>query len=311
MRKFWWIVVVVVLVIAGMIPYEQHDHLLIKKRYENVYSLLLKPEQWQKWHPQVKAAWRRDAVALEIEKQKLGFKINAAKLHIDVRINGFGFDVDQELGSFSSVYSFTVLPATNTRYTDVQLITLSSFFKKLSGWLWHTSPLLDLRSLKQFIEDDKAYYGYNISIQNAVDTSIAVEQKTVSVKERNTTVATIRQNLQRFVEKNGLKITQPIMADIRTLYQDSIRVMIGFSVNKAFKPEGNINIMRIPKQAKMLTVVYRGKYGNRQSAYTVLKNYMRDYELLAPEVPYEKYLNNRIPLSDSDKVVMQIIAPLQ
>jgi effector-binding domain-containing protein len=311
MKKLWWIGLVAIVIIAGMIPYRQHNHLLIKNRCENVYRLLLKPEQWRKWHPQVKAAWGKDTSAIKINKQNLNFAIQTPEVRMQVKVNGFGFDVAKEFANRLSVYSFTILPNTNTKYTDVQLIAVSSLFKNIGEWINHDSPLTDMKNLKQFMENDVAYYGYDIRTHTAVDTNIVVEQRIVSLSSRNATIASIRDDLYGFVTKNRLKITQPIMADMRVLSQDSIRVMVGLSVTGTVKPAGHIQNMKIPKQSKMLTVLYRGKYGNRQAIYTVLRDYMHDHELLAPEVPYEKYLDNKIPLSDTDNVFIQIIAPLQ
>ncbi|GAB2705540.1 hypothetical protein GCM10027037_34270 [Mucilaginibacter koreensis] len=312
MKKVWWTALLLIFVIAAFIPYQQQTHILIKKKYNNVYSLLLKPDLWQKWNPQLKAEQKREPpLAVKISKRNMGFDIDVHNINIIVNINGFGFDVKKQYAFLSLKYSFTILPATNTRYTDVELFTVSSLFKNIVGWMSNSSSMNDMKSLKQYIENDDAYYGYNIDIHNAIDTLIAVNQKPVPARSRNNAIINMKQELQTFIKKNKLKVTQPVMADIRPLSQDSIRVMIGFSVNKAAKGAESIRIMKISGQAKVAVITYDGKYGNRQSAYNTLKSYLRDYDLLAPEILYEKYLNNKIPLNDNEDVHMQIIAPLQ
>jgi len=312
MKFFLWAcLVLIITIILSIIPFHQKKDLLIKARYENVFSQLLRPMNWKNWQPDVKSVWQHDSTKVYTTNRGAISIIEAQNLRIETKLNGFGLDVEKNTKWANEHYSFSVVTNQNHRYTDIHVITNTCGYKWLMALLTQKSLFADLQALKQYMEDEKAYYGYNIHTYNAVDTIVMVEQRTVSIGNRNSAIAEIRQELQAFINKNRLKITQPIMADIRALYQDSIRIMVGFSVNKAVNPEGRIHIMRIPKQAKMLSVTYEGKYGSRQAAYSVLRSYMRDHDLLAPEIPYEKYFDNKIPNSDTAKVYMQIIAPLQ
>jgi effector-binding domain-containing protein len=312
MKSLLWIGVVLVIISLGTIPFHQKKSLLIKARYEIVYDQLLKPTHWKSWQPDVKASWQHDSTKVHITNTETSNIISAPDLQIETRLNGFGLKVRKNIKGKSEQYSFTMLADKNFRFTDVYLIGNTSGFKWLINLVTQKSLFVDIEALKHYVEDSKAYYGFQIDSALTIDTNILVVKKVVPLKDKASAIIAARSHLQAYIGSHHYKITQPVMADIHdTDRGDSVRIMMGMPITESPKTSGDIMLMQMPKQSRQIYINYSGRYKDRLICYNALKRYIADNSLSTTEAPYEKYLDNKIPLNDTAYTRMQIICPVQ
>lgn len=312
MKSLLWTGVLLLIIALGAIPFRREKNMLIKAKYENIYEQLLKSSHWKNWQPDVKVAWQHDSTQVLASTNGTSTIITAKNLYIKTKLNGFGLDVRKNIKGKSEHYSFTMLTDKNFKYANVHLISNTYGFKWLIDLFTRKSLFADMEALKQYMEDDKAYYGFKINNTLTIDTNILVMKKMVSVKHKDSAIIATQKHLQAYINSHHYHITQPIMADIHATYTgDSIRIMMGIPVAESVKPSGDITLMQMSKQSRQIYITYTGKYGNRLACYNSLKRYIADHSLSTTELPYEKYLDNKVPLSDSDYTRMQIICPVQ
>ncbi len=312
MKLFLWISLVLFVFVIGIVPFHQKRAFIIQAKYENVFNQVLKPDNWKNWQQDVKAAWQQDSAEVKMVTKGINSTIEAPDLHIETRLNGFGLAVKKTVKWKNQQYSFILQVNKNFGYTDLYITAKNNGFKWLMDLVTANSVFADAEALKQYMEDDKAYYGFQINDTLAVDTNILVVKKTVPLKDKASAVLATQNHLQAYISSHHYHITQPVIADIHaTDNKDSVRIMMGIPIVQSPKPSGDVMLMQMAKQSRQLHLNYTGKYGNRLACYKALKSYLADHALSTPEVPYEKYFDNKIPLTDTDYTRMQIIFPVQ
>jgi len=168
----------------------------------------------------------------------------------------------------------------------------------------------DLNELKVFLEDPRRYYGFDIRRTMVTDSNILVEKRKVLLKNKASEIAQTEQDLKAYIRQQKLKIVQPVIADIRAIGRDSLRLMIGLPINQPTVSSGKIQFMHQPTHGHILTGLYTGRYDGRQKLYLAMKTYIADHNLSSPEDAYEKYLDNKIPVSDTSFVHLQVNFPI-
>lgn len=300
------------IVLILLVPFKQQKTISIKVQYFVVLQQLLQPENWNRWQPEIKQAWQQDSTQLKTITEGANTTFQTPDWHIETKMNGFGLDVKKNIKGKSEHYSFTVLADKNVRHTNIHLIADTYGFKWLIDLFARKSLFADIETLKQYMEDDRAYYGFQINKILTVDTNILVVKKTVPLKDKDSAITVTQNQLQAYIKLHHYTVNQPIMANIHATYSgDSIRIMMGIPIVQSPKPIGDIKLMQMSDQSREIYITYTGKYSDRLACYTSLKRYIADHSLSTPEVPYEKYLDNKIPLSDTDYTHVQIICPVQ
>jgi effector-binding domain-containing protein len=89
-----------------------------------------------------------------------------------------------------------------------------------------------------------------------------------------------------------------------------LELILGIPVNKFVKSSEDVKCVHIPK-GRMLTGEYEGRFGERQKIYETFGKYARDHYLENVGAPFETYLNNKLPVSDSDIVHFKLYYPIR
>ena len=180
------------------------------------------------------------------------------------------------------------------------------------SWLYEivTQKQNDIDALKAYMYNTKAFYGVTIFRGKVIDSNILVQKKIVPVEAKNDEVIKAQQQLRDYIKLHNIRQEQPVMTDIRNVSKDSALVMIGIPIIGRGQTYGDIKFMHLPRNGNMLSAYYKGPYAGRQKVYQALKTYLADRSMASPEVPYEKFLDNKIPLTDTAMVNMQINIPI-
>lgn len=167
-----------------------------------------------------------------------------------------------------------------------------------------------LDSLKVFFNNPVNIYGFKAIITKVTDPHL------ISVKsqyENYPTTADIYSDikiLQAFALLNGAKQTNPPMINIHTSESGKgLDAMVAIPVNIALQPKGNI----LPKfmiQGALLTAQITGDEMKVQKALSEFENYLIDYKLSAPAIPYQSLVTDRMLVTDSTKWITNIYQPI-
>lgn len=307
------VISLLVLVVLSLcfIPFRQQKTVNIQAQYFITLQQLLKPENWQNWQPDVYKAWKKDSTQVKISKSNKIFTITVPGIIFNIdHTGGFALKIDKKINGKNSTYTCIVLPNNLKGTTFIKVVKRSSLVQLLSNYLSKKPTDPDMAALKNYLEDAKLYYGFDIKKTTVTDSNVVVIKKLVAATNRLDEIAEIRLNLQEFIKKNQLKEVQPVIADIRKSGLDSLRLMIGIPIDRQTVSKGKVIFMHLPSHGRMLTGLYTGKYIGREKLYQAMRSYLTDHNFSTPEDPYEKYLDNKIPASDSSFVHLQVNFPI-
>lgn len=309
MSKKTYLPIIFLLIIAcGFIPFNYERNVGIDYTYLLVFKQL-KAGNWKKWQPQLAAVYTKDSTLIKVEQNSNGFSIKAPGILVEGQTNdGFKYRLVKTINSEQSSYSYVAVPQSNSGKCSIIIGKKGNMY----NWLYEalTNKKTDFDALKSYMYDTKAFYGISIFSGKVIDSNILVQKKIVPVAAKNAEVIKVQQELKDYIKLHNIRQEQPVMADIRNVSKDSALVMIGIPIVGRGKTDGKFIFMHLPRNGNMLSAYYKGLYGGRQKVYQALKNYLSDRSMSSPEVPYEKFLNNKIPASDTALVNMQINIPI-
>ncbi|MDN3550457.1 GyrI-like domain-containing protein [Mucilaginibacter aquaedulcis] len=280
------IIVFILFIIIGFIPFQQHNSVDIKSNYFDVCQQLAGGNQTKtpKFNP--------------------GKDFNITAISANV------FSAATICGPMSYNCFYTVAPGIKNNYAIIAIDAPTNVFKWLISQVQPSvKPDALVLNLKAFMENARIYYGFNIIEKDVAENYIAVKKETVPIQNKFPEINRAVKDLNSFIAQNNAKAIHPLSCSYYPHQADSVQVLVGIPVNKQIQPTANITCMRMPG-GKMLVGDFNGKYSDRQKLYNAMEKYIQDHSLSKQIAPFERYLDNRIPASDTDSVNMQINYPV-
>jgi effector-binding domain-containing protein/Zn/Cd-binding protein ZinT len=302
------ILAAVLLLIVFFIPVTQQKSLLIKSSFFNVYKQLTNADKWKNWRPDLRKAYESDSTKIVIKKDSSSFTIDNAAIHLQVKSAGSEFTVSEQDSNKTVNYSYSVIPDKFPNKTWITVFKHTNIF----GYLTHgfgqvTFSDTHADDLKNFMETDSLIYGYKIYKTRVPESNLIVIRKEVLAKDKFSEAAAMFATLQHYVATHGLKQTQPVIAQFLPKgTTDSAQVNIGLFIDREIGSDKVVTFTRMPKGGPLYSAKFKGKFSERKKAYAGLQQYFTDHLYQSAILPFETYLDNKLPTSDTGKVNMQI-----
>jgi hypothetical protein len=236
------------------------------------------------------------------------FSIACKQLTLHVtNVDGYSFNVDQTNAQGNLNYSYTVTPKKDQNQTQVVVAEKKSAIKYFLG-LFSGDNLSEthLSDIKRFMENPDLYYGFNIRKVHVTDTNIVVLTKTVPAKSEFDEAAKLLSTLKQYAAGRQLHQVQPLIAQFLPGRNDSVRLKIGLPVDKKIRTQPPFLFMTMPPGGYFYTTIYTGKFSNKMKAYSALYQYFRDRGMQTPILPFEAFLDNKLPTADTSQVHLRL-----
>jgi effector-binding domain-containing protein len=167
-----------------------------------------------------------------------------------------------------------------------------------------------LQRLKTFLEDGKNAYGYKIYIAKIKTPILLASTKTsVNYPEMQTVYSTIEE-LKRQADANHVKITDHSMLNVTKIDNGAYQVSVAIPIEKVIPPNQNSSINRMVAGGNLLVADVNGGPNTIINAFTQVKAFMKDHNLISPAMSYESLITNRIIEKDTAKWVTKIYYPI-
>jgi hypothetical protein len=169
-----------------------------------------------------------------------------------------------------------------------------------------------LENLKDFMEDTRQFYGYQIEQTIVADTSFIFLSTTVPMAEKRKATKTLFDRLITYSEKknagyNGTRI-------FYSMPYSNGQIMLFASIgvtNRIDIPESDeIQYKKMPFGKNLLMATYQGPYGEVSKVYAALENFKSDHKLSSMAIPYQKFLSEGYDFSDEQIVQMKVYYPI-
>ena len=300
----------IALIAACFIPFTQQSSITIKSPFLNSYTFLANPVKWEKWLPDLRKMLNSDTGKALIEKDSGSFNIKYKNFQLNVIHRGLTFAVIEQNDSHSFNYTYNLAPV-NDKFLDKTTIT-ANVKTNLLHYLFNkagSSADGHLSELKNFFETDSLLYGYKIFKIHVPDSTLITIRKEVLKADRFTEANEMLATLQQYVQMQHVKQTQPIIAQFLPKGQDSTQLTVGIFINKKVLSGGNVTYESMPIRGTWYFDQYKGKFNDRKKAVNALQQYFSDHEIGQAILPFDSYLDNKLPTSDSSEVNIQVNFP--
>ena len=298
-------------VIASLfITVEKSREITIEANFFNVLEEINSPANWQKWHSTLKKDYAKNPARYEVLKDSAAHEFSIKTPDHDFTIqtpNPLTFEIREDSGNSTSNYSIQILSTRLPHYTHLittTRVSLLNFFLQQNNNAFTTAG-----DLKSFMQNPDSYYGYDIIKEKTIDTIVVVKKTVALKKNRHRELTSVYKSLASFIKANDLTIMQPKIASFRSISKDSVEIRAGIPVNRAVPGNENIMCLKMPK-GFILVGQYSGPYNKRSTLKQAMEKYVQNHSLDVIALPYEKYLNDEVPKSDTDVVTIKMCYPI-
>jgi effector-binding domain-containing protein len=307
-KKVVLLVLLAIVIIACFIPITEEKTITINASFFNVYRVLSTPAKWKEWRSDLKRIPIADTAKISIFKDTGFFAIKFPKLLLRVKTLDGVFNIDDYSNNRNVKYSYFAIPAkalnTTVLSVDKRTSAIVYLFQRFDESTFADTHINDL---KTFMETDSLKYGCVITKTRVPEANLVVIDETVAKKDKFTEAEKMLSQLQEFVRKHNLKQTQPVIAQYFDKPKtDSTQLKVGIFIDQETVSENNVVFTRMPKGGPLYVAKFNGKFEDRVKIYTGLQQYFTDHLYQQAILPFEFYLDNKLPASDSDKVNIQV-----
>lgn len=239
------------------------------------------------------------------------------------QIKGDGYSVEYLDGSHISVvlksslqdnskeFHFVVSPDSNNMKSSI--VTLR--YQATLGSKWFGSNELiknahqSLANLKEYMEDTRRLYGYEIQIIPVNDTSFLFLSETVPDTTETEATKRIFNLLIEYARKmdagyNGVRIFHTQKAG------SNIMLFASIGITRKLNPEEPFQYKQMPFGKNLLEATYQGPYGEIERAYKALEDFKKDHELISMAIPFQKFLSEGYGFPKDQIVQMKVYYPI-
>ena len=296
---------VLALLIAALflIPVSERISVPVKGPFLNIYTLLSKPEKWEQWLPSLCEQDTSVSGKFVIKKDTSSFSITNPKAELRVVKNAMTFRV-QERTPKESTYTYTILPTQSPNKTFIVVYYKTNLFRYLFGR--STGEKTHIYNFKHFLETDSLLYGCKIFKTRVPEGNLIVIRKAVPVKAKFNEAHSMLTTLQQYVKEHHLTQMQPVIAQFLPKGKDSAQVNVGLFIDKETVSAAPVTFVRMPKGGPLYVARYKGSFNQRKKVYDGLQQYFTDHLYQSAILPFETYLDNKLPTSDTSKINIQV-----
>ncbi len=170
---------------------------------------------------------------------------------------------------------------------------------------------LSISNLKDYMEDPKRLYGYDIQVTNVADTAFLFTTATVPISEKRKTIRELFEKLIDYAAKRDAGYT-----GVRIMYSQvsnneiTLYTSIGVSNKIYISPDEPFQYKLMPFGKKLLEANYQGLFGDVDKVYQALETFKTDHNLITMAIPFQKFMNDGYDFGDSQLVQMKVYYPI-
>jgi len=309
-KKGFFIFLIFIILIAGLFPFNRQVAIKVKASYFNCYQQLFSIKNWKNWNPHLSKSFKNDPVIFKGNKGLSESKISTPEGDLWVKEQSSStLLVKQDFKDDKLDYTIILVPDEHG-FAAIVITTFKTNLIKflMSAIQTHELEKMSISNFKNYMEDVKQYYGFNIKEHFESEKMTIVKSKTIATGNVYAEVAEMQKQLRNYISIKHLKTDGSVIAQFYKKSDDSLRMIIGLPVDKEIKADNGFINMRIP-QTKVLTANFNGKYCDKQKIYAAMFRYVQD-RFLHPKIAPLEFFKNKFPTGDSDEAGFQLCYPI-
>lgn len=288
------------LVVSKVIYIESSDRI--------VYDYLLTNKNKIKWWPETLAQRSKSLDSTSFNYQKTNFKF------FDAHYNS----TEVTISSGNEVFNGTISSFFEGKNT-VKIIWEGSLknninpFKRILNYYKATSVKKEITDILQqfgnFAIKTENIYGLKIERTIVKDTLLLTTSKSINHYPTINETYTLVNKLEEFAKINSATITNSPMFNVMKTFENTYSMTIALPVNKPMVAKSGYLVNKM-FPGNILETEIKGGKSNINNGFLQIKNYMNDFKLTSPAMPFEMMITNRNLERDTNKWVTKLYYPI-
>lgn len=301
-----------IVIVLFYIPVKVANTVVVRGDYSTLAQQINDPEHWYRWNfDSGNRQNSRKNKSIINDNQKKRFHINIGDSNFLIEIlSPVSFSMFKNGTPSNSGYSFKIVPTIKEDSFHLLVKHNENIFNFLFGSSEKSYGNELALNIKNFMENPSSFYGYPIEMTTTSDLKVITIRDTVALVHKWENLNEMYDKLEHFIIINHLQQVQKRIAYFKNYLSDSLVVMAGIAVDQLPKSSNTVEVVQMP-EARILMGKFKGPYFRITEVYAALSNYAEDHKYQNIALPFERYLSDSTPLSDSSVVEIEVYYPIR
>jgi effector-binding domain-containing protein len=197
--------------------------------------------------------------------------------------------------------------------SKVTLSYHSTLWSRLTGSSAVTdNAIKSLQHLKEFFEDTKKMYGFEMEVVQLTDTAFLFTSKIVSNSNKKETFKSLYEALIQNAAQKDMGYTGTKIFYTSPYGNDSIHIFtsIGISNPKNAPLEGEFSLKKMPYKGRLLSAYYQGSFKNINAVIKAMEQFKSDNAMTSMAIPFIKPITEGIDFDDAQIIQARAYYPV-
>lgn len=276
----------------------------IDKSSQALYRNMKDFGNWKKWWPEATAQ----------NEIKLPFN-NSQYVLNDKAFNSFFIDIINKGTVIKSGLVLTELNKDSTQLEWAAQIPASiNPITRLQNYFKSKTIRADIRSLllkmQSFYSGTLNTYGIEIKREFVKDSLLIATHDSTAGYPSVEKIYSLLNTLRNYATSEQATITDSPMLNIYSKDNKVFYTRVAYPLNKKLQSKDKIEYKWMLKGGNILTTEVKGGEGSLKKALHTMEEYMNDYNLKSPAIPFYSLISNRLIQKDSTKWITKIYYPV-
>ncbi len=278
--------------------------IVFQNNLKGLFRTVSDSKNWSNWWPG----------KYDVADKKLSLNGNTYALS-DVTTNSVDIDISNPTITVKSSLLFIPLETDSIKLEwQTQIPTSYNPFKRLKIYFVTASLKNDfhsiLGSIPTYYTNDERIYGLDIRRESVKDTSLVFTFDSTKGYPSIKKIYSMIGDLRNYINSHAAMATDSPMLNVYSGDRVHYLTKVAIPTNKILPSSGKIFYKWMLPHGNILVADVKGDTKKSDSAFTVMENYVHDYNLTAPAIPFFKLISNRLQEKDSTKWVTRIYYPV-
>ncbi len=167
-----------------------------------------------------------------------------------------------------------------------------------------------LKNITTYYTGDDKIYGVDIRRESVKDTALVFTFDSTQGYPTTEKIYSLIDILRNYISSQNALATDSPMLNIHSSDNITYLAKVAIPTNKKLPSSGNIFYKWMLPHGNILVTDVQGGILQADSAFITMDNYVHDYDLTAPAIPFYKLLTNRLQEKDSSRWKTRIYYPV-
>ncbi len=217
-------------------------------------------------------------------------------------------------GNKEKYFLFSAIPdTTGQEQAVVTMAYKTSLFKQwFNKGVLEKNALQSFTNFKEYLEDAKRLYGYEIKLATVTDTLFLFASETVAVNEKRDATRKLFEQLIAYAEKrnagyNGVRIFYSLKNRDEKV---TLFASIGITKRIDISPTDPFEQKMMPAGKNLLEAIYQGPFGESDKVFQALEYFKTDHNFSSMAIPFKKFLSDGYDFTDDQIVQLKVYYPI-